>query len=270
MSCHEMKKRFPDYVTGHIEPEEKKTIEVHLSECPDCKAELARLKEAWTAFDAMPDEEPSAALRSGFYTMLAEEKSRNGKAEKRSFSQSLESWLERWWPKRPGVQLGYSFALLIIGLVVGSQVQSGAHRNGEMSVLRAEIREMRQTVSMSLLNQSSTSARLQGVSFSTRVDEPEESLLSALLNTLNNDPNVNVRLAAVDALIVFSDQPGVREALIESLSKQSSPLVQIAIIDLLVQIRERRSLDAMRQLIQDQGVNDAVKQHAEKRMEELI
>ena len=45
---------------------------------------------------------------------------------------------------------------------------------------------------------------------------------------------------------------------------------QISLIDLLVEIRERRSLEALRGLIKDQTVNGAVREHAEKRMKELI
>ena len=86
---------------------------------------------------------------------------------------------------------------------------------------------------------------------------------------MNADPNVNVRLAAVDALFAFRDRPGIRNALIASLSRQTSPLVQISLIDLLVEIRERRSLEALRDLLQNEHIDQTVKQHAEKRIKEL-
>ena len=93
--------------------------------------------------------------------------------------------------------------------------------------------------------------------------------MASLFNTLNSDPNVNVRLAAVDALFAFSSRPGVRDALIASLSDQTSPMVQISLIDLLVQIQEKKSFEALRRLIQNQDVDQTVKQYAEKRIEDL-
>jgi hypothetical protein len=108
------------------------------------------------------------------------------------------------------------------------------------------------------------------VQYSTRVIQPSETLLEALLETLRSDPSVNVRLAAVEALYLFSDRPGVREALIGALSEEASPLMQIAIIDLLVAVREKRALDALRLLMKDQETDPTVKEHARERIEELI
>ena len=101
------------------------------------------------------------------------------------------------------------------------------------------------------------------------MDQPTESLLSAVFNALNDDPNINVRLAAVDALFLFSDRPGVRDELVRSLSNQTSPLIQISLIDLLVNIQEKRALNALRALIQDKNVDPAVKEHAEAKLEQL-
>jgi HEAT repeat protein len=129
---------------------------------------------------------------------------------------------------------------------------------------------MRQMVSMSLLNEPSSSDRIRGVGFSKQIDQPTETLLTTLLSTLNSDPNVNVRLAAVDAMILFRDRSGVRDELIQSLSRQTSPLVQIALIDLLVQIQEKKALEALRRLIEDEKINPTVKAHAERGIEALI
>ncbi|MFH1940510.1 MAG: HEAT repeat domain-containing protein [bacterium] len=267
MTCEKIKGMLPDYLTGRLDPEKRKPIGEHLSECAACQSAFERMNGAWQELDRLPEEEPSAALRSRFYAMLPAEKARA--KEKVSLAKRMESWVAAWWPKRPAIQFALSVALLIVGLVLGSRFQWGTQRNGEMAQLRDEVRDMRQMVSMSLLKQPLSIDRLRGVSFSTRVEEPDESLLSALLATLNEDPNVNVRLAAVDALFLFADHQIVRDALIASLSKQTSPLVQIALIDLLAQIRETQSLEALKELIQDQKINPTVKQHAETRIEEL-
>jgi len=101
------------------------------------------------------------------------------------------------------------------------------------------------------------------------VSQPDPQVLSALLQVLDYDPNANVRLAAVDALQQFSDQSMVRQGLVQALTRQSSPLVQIALIDLLVQIQEKRSVDTFKRMIADENLNDAVKQRAERALKQL-
>jgi hypothetical protein len=267
MTCEKIKGMLPDLLTGRLDPEKRKLVGAHLSDCAACRSAFEQLNAVWQGLDQLPEEEPSPALRSRFYAMLHAEKAQT--AVKVPLLKRMESWAAGWWPKRPAFQFALSVALLIIGIVLGSRFQQSAQRNGEMAQLRDEVRDMRQMVSMSLLKQPVSSERLRGVSFSTQVEKPNASLLSALLTTLNEDPSVNVRLAAVDALFLFSDRSAVRDALIASLSKQTSPLVQISLIDLLAQIREKRSLEALKELIQDQKVNPTVKQHAETKISEL-
>ena len=67
----------------------------------------------------------------------------------------------------------------------------------------------------------------------SRMQEPDDELLNVLLDTLNHDPNINVRLSAVDALYLFYRNPAVKSGLIDSLSRQTSPMVQMELIELM-------------------------------------
>ena len=69
--------------------------------------------------------------------------------------------------------------------------------------------------------------------------------------------------------MMFSDQPGVLDQLALSLAHQESPLVQVALIDLLIGIQEKKSLQALKQLIQTQDINPDVKKHAEDKLNDL-
>jgi HEAT repeat protein len=129
--------------------------------------------------------------------------------------------------------------------------------------LRNEVDEMRRMVAVSLLKQASPSERLLGVSWSARIDQPGGEIIQTLLDTLNHDPNVNVRLAAADALYLFYSRPEVKAGLVDSLARQTSPLVQMSLINLLVEIRERRAVEALRQLVRDEKLNPKVKKRAE-------
>ena len=119
-------------------------------------------------------------------------------------------------------------------------------------------------------DRDSPSERLHGISIGAKVEQPGDRVLQSLLQTLNNDPNVKVRLAAVDALYLFRNKTQVRQGLIESLRGQTSPLVQIALIDLLTEIREEKSIDALKLLIQENNLNLNVKERAETGLRQLL
>jgi HEAT repeat protein len=130
---------------------------------------------------------------------------------------------------------------------------------------------MREMVAMTLLQQDSAIGRLQGVSWSHQLERPSDQVLTTLLDTLRHDPNVNVRLASIDALRAFATVDSVRTGLVDALSSKTtnSPLVQIALIDTLTDIRERRSVSALRTLADDQKQNEAVRQRARRGLQQL-
>jgi hypothetical protein len=162
---------------------------------------------------------------------------------------ALESRLERWLPRRPLAQAGLAAATLALGVLIGSGHGVGllgAARNArdardgrdgqpsEIGQLRQEVRSLSQLVTLSLLKQDSASERLRGVSFGRQAESADDRVLQALLDTLGHDPDVNVRLAAVDALAPALGRPAVRDRMLQEVGRQDSPMVQIALIDLLV------------------------------------
>jgi hypothetical protein len=90
------------------------------------------------------------------------------------------------------------------------------------------------------------------------MEPADEEVLSALVDTLNHDGNVNVRLAALDALKHFGSRPNVRQGLRRALLRQDSPLVQIALIDWAVETKDRGSLDLLRKLKQQSELHPTV------------
>ena len=139
----------------------------------------------------------------------------------------------------------------------------------EISELRGEVRGMREMVAMSLLQQESAIERLRGVSWSHQLERPSDQVLVTLLDTLRHDPNVNVRLASIDALRAFAGQDSVRTGLVDAMGSQRSPMVQIALIDAMVDMRERRSVTALRTIVDDLKQNEAVRQRARRGLQQL-
>jgi HEAT repeat protein len=265
MKCKQIKARFADFLTGDIDQKSKEEIQEHLTACSSCREDLETLSEIWTKLGVLPEEEPSDRLRPRFYAMLEAYK-QGLEQEKRAprSSKIFNSWLESWWPRRPVFQFTFALILLVVGLALGYFFTSGDQSRTEVAQLRQEIQGIRQSLAVSLLDQPSAVDRLRGVSWSSRLEQPDEETLQTLLNTLNRDSNINVRLAAADALYLFYDQPVVRQGIIQSLSKQTSPLIQVALIDLIIQMRERRAIESLKQLIEENTLNPDVKQRAEE------
>jgi hypothetical protein len=128
--------------------------------------------------------------------------------------------------------------------------------------MREEVRDLRHMVMLSLMQQQSATDRLKGVSWSEQIEAPRNDVVQALLNALMHDPNVNVRLASIDALERFGDRESVRRAAMDAVQTQMSPLVQIALIDFMVKVNERNSVRVLEQLTADPQVHETVRARA--------
>ena len=123
---------------------------------------------------------------------------------------------------------------------------------------------------LSMLEKESATQRLKAVSLTSDMDQVSEKVTNALFATLNNDENVNVRLAALEALTSFSKESTVRAKLIGSIATQDSPLVQMALAELMVSIQEKKSVDALKQLLQNEKTPKEVKTKISESIKVLI
>ncbi len=266
MRCEHIKEQFPDFLVGELDQGSMEMIQSHIAECPSCREELENLSALWTKLGVLPEERPSNGLRQRFYGMLEEYKEEmHQERPVQHLRRFFRSLFDGSWRRRPALQFGLGFLLLFAGLATGYFLRP-ANQNAE---LRREIQGMRQMLAVSLMEQRSSIQRLKGINLSYDLKEPDAQTIDALLDTLDSDPNINVRLAAVDALYLFYDYPSVREGVVQSLSKQTSPLLQVALIDLLVNMQERQALESFRKLIRANELDPGVKQKLERGIQEL-
>jgi hypothetical protein len=272
MSCDSLKERLADYWAGNLGDSVVAEIETHLRQCAACKAEAESLGTIWAKLGEIPDEHPSPALRTRFEATLDEFR-READIHRLKPVLPLKPvppWLDQWWPKRPILQFALSMACLAFGLLIGHALTVDLRGNAtEVSRLQEEVRSTRQLVALTLLQQQSASERLKGVDFSYRIPQPEPEVLSALLQTVDNDQNVNVRLAAVDALHRSSNNDMVRRGLVEALPKQQSPMVQMALIEAVTDLHEKDAAGMLQKVAEDPHANQAVRQRAEWALQQL-
>lgn len=121
----------------------------------------------------------------------------------------------------------------------------------------------------SLLDDESASQRLKAVSYAEEIANPDQKVIEALVSTLNNDKNVNVRLAALYSLARFSDNTTVRDSLVASLGRQSEPLIQIVLINMLAEKKDERAIGPIRDILSRGKTMKEVKDAAQKGLKVL-
>ena len=133
-------------------------------------------------------------------------------------------------------------------------------QNNEMAALQQDIKELKAALATSNTSYSA-SERIQLVSQQTE-QAPDDEVVEALISTMNHDANVNVRLAACEALYEFRDNRKVREAFIQGLKQQSDPLMQVTLIDMLVGMKEKRAVQPLQELTEKKDLLPVVKDKA--------
>jgi anti-sigma factor RsiW len=272
MTCDESNLMWAEHLNHTLTPEQETQLQAHLASCEACRAEVGRLEAFWQDLGALPAQEPGVTMRTRFYDALAAYRDGAASGAGHLFPRGGGSGgRPAWWQIAAGV------ALLALGATAGYGVRSeeahSAQAAAEVEQLRGEVNNMRQLVALSLMQQQSASERLRGVSWANRVQPSDKEVLTALIETMNHDPNVNVRLAAVDALRRFSSsretRPVALEAAIQALPRQNAPIVQVAIIDLLVDLREKDAAPELRRVVSDRDANNGVREHAQWALERL-
>jgi hypothetical protein len=81
---------------------------------------------------------------------------------------------------------------------------------------------------------------------------------------------VNVRLVTVETLSQLASYASVREGLIQAIPQQESPLVQIALADVMVNLQEKRSVSALQRLLKQENLNASVKDKLEQSVKVLM
>jgi Putative zinc-finger len=268
MNCEQISEFLPDYLQGSLTGEPARQVEDHLLHCSTCSADVA----LWKKLAQLPAEQPSPESRARFEAMLHAYQVGNLGAAEHTTPRASSALAPRvsplsaafHWLRSPLGAFAWSLALLILGIFVGSRLTTATSSHSqELAAMHSELANMRQLVALSLLQQQSASERLQGVNFTSREDQLDPQVLAALLHTLRYDTSVDVRLAALDALSRRASQPQIRKSVLDSLQQQQSPLVQVALIDLLTEWRDPEAAQQLRTLEQSPNLNPTVRQRAQ-------
>ncbi len=262
MRCEDIHPHVADYLAGTLSPAETADIETHLRECRLCAAKFTDLRETWQLLADVPAERPdSARLRARLHATIAGYE-QGILAQPSSFSRVTQA-IVAWWRVPSMAQAAIALALLVTGVVIGRESPlAPVSPDPGIAALRQELGDMRQMMTLSLMQQQSASDRLKGVTWTGQIEQPGNEVVAALLDTLMHDTNANVRLASIDALKRFAERDLVRRGTIDAFPRQNSPLVQIALIDFVIERYGRESASTLRRLAQDPMLEESVRARA--------
>jgi len=261
MKCEQYEGLFAGWINNELKPAERESLEEHLNGCTTCREELAGMQQLWAMMDEVEVPEPSHNMQTEFRAMLNDFKA--AEAGKKGIRQQM-GWLLQWRQKWP---LAYTFAIILVSFGCGYlffNLKGGSKQDQQMAALTTQVHELKQTMALALLENPSASERIRGVSYTTEIKHADKEVIDALLATLNNDPNVNVRLSTLDALTHLAGHPEVRQGLVQSITTQESPLMQSAIADVMLKLQEKSSVKSFKELLKqkdlDHGVRDKIKE----------
>jgi len=248
MSCEDTTALLLDRFKGLASADDERRLEEHLASCADCRASAESITRLWTDLGAELDPieyaVPHERMRTRFHVALAAYEAR-------------ADWLERLlapdWLGSTVLRGAVAAALLVAGVLIGRGL---APANDEIAGLRAEVR----TVGLALLDHQSASERLLGVAWAERAGA-EPQVLNALLDRVENDPSVSVRLAAIETLRSRLDRPEVGTRLALALEQQDAPLLQVTLANALLESGDARNVAAVRRLHDREGLDPAVRDY---------
>ncbi|MEO0507029.1 MAG: HEAT repeat domain-containing protein [Bacteroidota bacterium] len=252
------------YLAGGLSATEESAFEEFLRENQDYQSRFEEVKSSWALLSALDSPEPSEAMDDAFIKMLDTAERKQAKKREPSL---WHTWRQIFTPS-----LAFGTLLLLVGLGVGywfSPKENSIPQNNAV-VVEGETEAVRQKLVLTLLEQPSANQRLDGVNEANKIKEVDDMVISALLQTLNNDPNVNVRLAAIESLANYVDKPIVRQGLVQSIAQQESPLVQVTLANLMVALQEKSSIEPFKQLLKEKQLDTTVKKQIQKSINSII
>jgi len=267
MKCEELEEKIIDYLDGKLDKESNIEIEKHLETCERCLDEFRDLQEVIKIISNRKEIEPDDSLRINFYHMLHNEIRKSKSSGTAGVQREILPWYNHIF-----FRIAAGFALLITGTLIGLLIHSGftdSHQ-AQLEELRSEVTTLKKAAMFTMLKEESSSYRIKALDYAEDLTTPDENVIAILVKTLNTDKNVNVRMAAAYALSKYADQQPVCDSLVRSLSLQSDPILQVTLINILVERREKSAVKPIQKIIADENTLDDVKSVAENSIKYLL
>ena len=206
-------------------------------------------QQLWRDLGDLPQQAPSQRLRRRFYDELDQ-------ADRRLHRR--RRWMSLFSAPGLAAALGCVFVGVMIGLLLRN---SPAPERAELAQLQQQVALLNRTLVLDRLENDSASKRLLGVIEASELAGRDPEVTRALLDRAVDDRVHSVRTAAIDAIGPQLNTPSVGDELMASLEKAQSPLVQLALADMVLNYGSPQQLEQLLQLSERGQLHPDVAKH---------
>ena len=251
-TCNEIKYELPEYIEGKTDYKTSELIKSHLENCESCRNLHSELQSFLRFTDTLPEIEPPQGMKEEFLEMV--------KMENKSSGRTIQFPV---WTKVAASVL-IVLGTFLTGYLTGS-------KNENISSLQTEIHALKQEVLLAGLRDYSGPQKIEAVYNIKTSGSEADNLVDALVYTMNSDKNVNVRLAAINALSEMMDKNArIKTELIKSLPVQENPLLQISLIQVLTESGVKEAKDEIESISNNENTNQQVREYAKNMIKTII
>ena len=253
MKCEKVKINLPEYIDDKLTPEAEGKIDSHLQSCDSCRELHSELKSFLKFTDSFPEITPPEGMKEEFMDMVETET---------NFNQRKTVYLSEW------IKIAAVIIVALGTFIAGYFTGSG---NIETVQLQTELNSLKKEALLAGLKDYSGPQKIEAVYSLKTLGNADDTLVDALVYTMNSDKNINVRLAAINALSEMMDKnPAIENELIQSLSLQENPLLQISLIQVLTESGVKEAKEKIESITNDENTNEQVREYAKDMIKTII
>ena len=255
MKCEDVKIELPEYIDGKLDDKGTEAVRNHIDSCEDCRKLFLEMKSFLQFTDSLPEEQVPAGMKEEFMKLLEDEMPRRQRQVL-----MIPAWMK-------------VAAMIVVALVTYSTGYYMGTEKGEEKTQQLEVtlNQTKRQVLLAGLKEYTGPQKIEAVYNISQSGLSEDALVDALVNTMNSDKNVNVRLAAINALSgMMKDNEKVKKELIRSLSLQDNALLQISLIQVLTESGVKEAKDEIESIVDNEKTDENVKAFAKDMIKIII
>ncbi|MBN2775535.1 MAG: zf-HC2 domain-containing protein [Prolixibacteraceae bacterium] len=253
MKCEEVKINLPEFIDGKLDEKITQLVKKHLESCEACNEVYTELNSFLKFTGSLPEIEPPIGMKEEFMQLTEKEM---GHSHRKVIL--VPDWL------KVAAMIIVVFGTFAVGYFTGSKNQG----NEQMA---SELNQLKQEVLLAGLRDYSGPQKIEAVYNIKNSGQTSDQLINALVYTMNTDKNVNVRLAAINALSGWiADNEIVKQEMIHSLTVQENPLLQISLIQVLTESGVKEAKEEIQTLSDNENTDQNVREFAKDMIKTII
>lgn len=238
--------------------DKKKHVERLMKVYPEHSLEIEGAFSTWEDLKTLDTPVPGAQMDANFYKML------NSVDNSNETTKEVRKGKIRWLNPR----ILAVAATFLLGLSIGNWLNLDQRSD---QIENAIVSDKTNEISFASIELTpAASDRIREINDFKSQESVDLKILDALNKVILNDPNVNVRLTAIETMVLFSDIPEARKYLIEAIPFQESSIVQLELADIMIGLEEKESSDEWQQLLESDQLETDVRFRLKENLKTIL